>query len=90
MLAGCRMEECEVWTDLELNQPHSSTIKQIIRVTGHGGPYGYETSRLSSFLDNRLIDDGEVSSLKRRPSLTPRKKHFTPRRHAKHARKDIL
>jgi hypothetical protein len=37
-----------------------------IPVTGRGGPYGCETSRLPHFLDNRLTDDGEVNSLTRR------------------------
>jgi hypothetical protein len=34
---------------------------KAIPVTGRGGPYGCETSRLSHFLDNRLTDGGEVS-----------------------------
>jgi hypothetical protein len=36
-------------------------------VTGRGGPQGCETSRLPHFLDNRLTDDFELVSLKRRP-----------------------
>jgi hypothetical protein len=36
-----------------------------------GGPEGYETSRLSHFLDNRLTDGGEVVSLMRQPPFTP-------------------
>jgi hypothetical protein len=30
---------------------------KAIPVTGRGGPYGYETSRLPHFLDNRLTDE---------------------------------
>jgi hypothetical protein len=37
-------------------------------VTGRGGPYGCETSKLPRFLDNRLTDGGEVDSLTRRPA----------------------
>jgi hypothetical protein len=40
---------------------------------GRGGLRGCETSRLPHFLDNRLTDGGEVFSLTRRPSSTPRK-----------------
>jgi hypothetical protein len=40
-------------------------------VTGRGGQYGCETSRLPYFLDNRLIDGGKVVSLTRRPPFTP-------------------
>jgi hypothetical protein len=39
-----------------------STVKvkgKVIPVTGLGGPYGCETSRLPHFLDNRLTDGGE-------------------------------
>jgi hypothetical protein len=32
-----------------------------IPVTGRGGPYGCEMSRFTHFLDNRLIDGGEVT-----------------------------
>jgi hypothetical protein len=45
----------------------------IILVLGHGGPYGYQTSRLQHFLDNRLTDGGEVVSLTRQQPFTPRK-----------------
>jgi hypothetical protein len=40
-------------------------------VTGHGGPYGCETSRLPHFQDTRLTDGGEVVSLNRRPLFSP-------------------
>jgi hypothetical protein len=40
-----------------------------IFVTGHEGPW---RSRLSHFLENRLIDGGEVVGLMHRPELTPR------------------
>jgi hypothetical protein len=33
---------------------------KIISVTGRGGPYSCETSKLPYFLENRLIDSGEV------------------------------
>jgi hypothetical protein len=33
---------------------------KAIPVTGSGGPYGCERSRLPHFLDNRLTDGGEV------------------------------
>jgi hypothetical protein len=33
---------------------------KAIPVTGHGGPYGCEISRLPHFLDNRLRDGGEL------------------------------
>jgi hypothetical protein len=42
-----------------------------IPVTGHGGPYGCETSRLPHYLDNRLTDGGTVVSLTHRPPFTP-------------------
>jgi hypothetical protein len=42
-------------------------------VTGHEGLQGCETSSLPHFLDNRLTDGGEVVSLTRRLSFTPRK-----------------
>jgi hypothetical protein len=42
-------------------------------LTGRGGPYGYETSRLPYFLDNRLTHGGEVVSLTHQPPTTPRK-----------------
>jgi hypothetical protein len=32
-------------------------------LTGHGGPYGCETSRLPYFLHNQLRDGGEIVSL---------------------------
>jgi hypothetical protein len=50
-----------------------NTVKKgkAITVTGHGGPWGCETSRLPHFLDNRLTDGGEVATLKRRPPFTP-------------------
>jgi hypothetical protein len=44
---------------------------KAIHVTGHGNPYGCETSRLPHFLDNRLTHAGEVVSLKRRPPFNP-------------------
>jgi hypothetical protein len=46
---------------------------KAIPVAGRGGPQGYETSRLTHFVDNQLIVGGEVVSLRRRPPFTPRK-----------------
>jgi hypothetical protein len=40
-------------------------------LTGHGGPKGYETSRLAHFLESRLTDGGKPVSLTRRPLFTP-------------------
>jgi hypothetical protein len=44
---------------------------KAIPVTGRGGPYGCEPSRIPRFLDNRLTDGGKVVNLKRRPPFTP-------------------
>jgi hypothetical protein len=44
-----------------------------IPVTGHGGPWGCEMSRLPHFLDTWLTDGGEVVSLMRQLPFTPRK-----------------
>jgi hypothetical protein len=51
-----------------------TTVKKrkAIPVTGSGGPYDCETSRLSHFLDNGLTDGSEVVSLTRRSPFTPR------------------
>jgi hypothetical protein len=46
---------------------------KAIPVTGRGGPWGCETSRLPHILDNRITDGSEVVILKRRPLFTPRK-----------------
>jgi hypothetical protein len=43
-----------------------------IPVTGLGGPYGCERSRLPHYLDKRLIDGGKVVSPTRSPNFTPR------------------
>jgi hypothetical protein len=40
-------------------------------VTGRGGPEGGEASRFPHFLDNRLIDGGEVVILTRRSPINP-------------------
>jgi hypothetical protein len=58
-----------------------STIKVVIKdpditdkkgkaipVTDHGGPYGFETSRIPHFLDNRLTDGSEVVRLTSQPA----------------------
>jgi hypothetical protein len=41
-------------------------------VTSREGPQGCEMLRLPHFLDNRLIDGGEVVSLMHRPPFTSR------------------
>jgi hypothetical protein len=41
-----------------------------ISVTGRGGAYACETSRLPHFLDSQLTDGGEVVSLTRQPLFT--------------------
>jgi hypothetical protein len=46
-------------------------VGKAIPVTGGGGPYGCETSRIPHFLDNRLTDGGEVVSLMHRPPFIP-------------------
>jgi hypothetical protein len=33
---------------------------KTLPVTGRGGPYGSEASKISHFVQNRLIDSGEV------------------------------
>jgi hypothetical protein len=38
---------------------------KVIPITGRGGPYGCETSRLPHFLDNRLTDGGKFIGLTR-------------------------
>jgi hypothetical protein len=44
----------------------------VMPVTGCGDPQCCETSRIIHFLENRLIDGGEVVSLWRRLLFTPR------------------
>jgi hypothetical protein len=51
--------------------PQCSVCKKkskAIAVTGHGGPYGCETSRLPHFLDNQLTDGSETVSLIHQPA----------------------
>jgi hypothetical protein len=58
-----------LWSVLLSNNEYSIWLGKgkAIPVTGSGGPYGCETSRLPHFLDTRLTD-GEVVSLTRRPA----------------------
>jgi hypothetical protein len=44
-----------------------------ITITGHGGPYGCEVSRLPHFLDSWLTDGGKVVSLTHQLPFIPRK-----------------
>jgi hypothetical protein len=48
----------------------SESIKAIL-VTGREGPQSCDTSRFPYFLENRLIDGGDVVSLMRRLPFTP-------------------
>jgi hypothetical protein len=53
---------------------YKNTVKgKAISVTDHGGPLGYEISRLPRFLDNGLTDGGEVVSLMCQPPFTTKK-----------------
>jgi hypothetical protein len=45
-------------------------VAKAVPVTGRGGPYVCEISRLPHLLQNRLIDGGEVLSLTRQPRVT--------------------
>jgi hypothetical protein len=47
--------------------------RKAIPVTGLGGPYGCEMSRLPHFPDSRLTDGREFVSLTRRPPFATRK-----------------
>jgi hypothetical protein len=44
---------------------------KAIPVTGRGGPWGCERSRLPHYVGNRPRDGGKVVSLARRPPFTP-------------------
>jgi hypothetical protein len=44
---------------------------ESVRVTGRGGAYGWEASRLPHFLENRPRDGGEMSNLKRQLPFIP-------------------
>jgi hypothetical protein len=50
-------------------------IGKVNPVTSNGGPYDCETYRLPHFLDNRLTDDDEIISLKRRSPFTPQQEY---------------
>jgi hypothetical protein len=50
----------------------SGLKRKAILVTGRGGPYGCDKSRLPHFLDIRLTDSGEVASLTLRHGFTSR------------------
>jgi hypothetical protein len=56
---------------LQLLLSCSLLLSKAIPVTGRGGPYNCETSRLPNFLDNRFTDGGEAVILRRRPPFTP-------------------
>jgi hypothetical protein len=45
-------------------------------VTGRGGQYGCETSRLPHFIDKRFTDGGEVVSLKRQSDFPTKKDSY--------------
>jgi hypothetical protein len=46
---------------------------KVISVTGRGGPWVCEMSRLPHFLESRLTDGGEVVSITLRPNFNPKK-----------------
>jgi hypothetical protein len=46
----------------EINLPPIALSYKAIPVTGRGGPWGYETSRIPHFLDSRHTYGGEVVS----------------------------
>jgi hypothetical protein len=58
-------------TDLDYVASNGKKKGIAIHVTGHEGPEGCETSGLPHFLDNRIINGGEVVSPTRRPPFTP-------------------
>jgi hypothetical protein len=66
-----RERKAWVWEKIAYIYNYSGKVSKTNPVTGHGGPQGCETSRIPHFLDNRLIDGGEVVSLTRRPPFTP-------------------
>jgi hypothetical protein len=45
---------------------------EVIPVTGHGGTWGSETSRLPYFLENWLADGSEVVRITRRSHFPPK------------------
>jgi hypothetical protein len=49
----------------ENNEHKISKVKKgkAVPLIGHGGPQGYQTSRLPYFLDSRLIDGDKVVRL---------------------------
>jgi hypothetical protein len=52
------------WKRCQINKQTDKVKKgKAIPVRGRGGPYGWETSRLPHFLDNRFTDGGEAVSL---------------------------
>jgi hypothetical protein len=74
------LTNCIFKTITKRNRQNSYAIhifpKQIkseaISVTKRRGLQGCESSRIPHFVDNRLTDGGEVVSLMRRPSFTPK------------------
>jgi hypothetical protein len=52
---------------------HGKVKGKAVPVIGREDPQGCERLRLPHFLDSRFIDGGEVVSLTRRPTFTPRK-----------------
>jgi hypothetical protein len=68
-----RMEMIHMFKELEI----TSRIKDVLKKKKSypcirpWSPYGWDTSRIPHFLDNRLTNGGEVVNLKRRPRFTP-------------------
>jgi hypothetical protein len=60
--AGTKSPEY-LWQNLLLKDRYDLHTGEAISVTGCGGPYNNEVTRLPHFLDNQLTDGGEVVSL---------------------------
>jgi hypothetical protein len=63
------------WKTVVVLYTFFSKLAKTIPVTGCGGSWSCETSRIAHFLGNRLTDGSEVVSLMCRPQFTPQK-HF--------------
>jgi hypothetical protein len=68
----CETNSRRIEYDDDDDDDNNNNNNKTIPVTGRGGPWGCETSRLAHFLDNLFTKCGEVVSLTRRPPSTPR------------------
>jgi hypothetical protein len=71
--AGVRTCQRVTFCPMFLELVHAAKRGTAIPATGRGRPYGCERSTLPHFLDSRITDGDQVTSLKRRPPFTPRK-----------------